>query len=227
MMMGGGMGGMMRSMMGNGGQMGFGGMMSQMSQSMRMMGAGGRGAGMGGMMGQMGMGANPATQRKGQDIRNVDKKKERSETEKKIEESKGPSLFDPYYDIVEVKVYGQARFFTPPPEDAATEPSLGDTPAATNTPATPGATGDAQDKSAAAKPAVEAKPAAPTSEPDASKKSADTPAKEGAPAKTEAPAPADAAAKPAPAPAPAADAKPSAPADAAAKPDGKGAVPKG
>ena len=49
--------------------------------------------------------------------------------EEEATKSKGPSLFDPYFDIVEVTVYGQARFFNPPPEMPAAEPSPGETPA--------------------------------------------------------------------------------------------------
>lgn len=110
---------------------------------------------------------------------------------------KGPSLFDPYFDIVEVTVYGQARFFNPPPVDAATEPSLGETPAAATAPAA-------------------APDAAPKGGLDASQKAADTPkeetpAKEATPAKTEPAAPSDAA-------------KPAATPSDAAKPDGTGAV---
>ena len=47
--------------------------------------------------------------------------------EEAAEAAKGPSLFDPYFNIVEVKVYGQARFYNPPPDEPAAEPSLGET----------------------------------------------------------------------------------------------------
>ena len=43
--------------------------------------------------------------------------------EKAVEDTKGPSLFDPYFDIVQVKVYGQARFFNPPPTEAPQNPA--------------------------------------------------------------------------------------------------------
>ena len=48
---------------------------------------------------------------------------------KAVEAAKGPSLFDPYYNIVEVKVYGQARFYNPPPAEPEAEPSPGETAA--------------------------------------------------------------------------------------------------
>ena len=132
-MMGGmmGYGGMMRGMMmggkegGMSGMMGYGGMMSQMmgGYSRMMGGRMGMEMGMSGMAGYGGMGT-PA--RQGTDKRGVDRAKKRDETEKAVEEAKGPSLFDPYYYVVELKVYGQARFFNPPPEEPESELSLGD-----------------------------------------------------------------------------------------------------
>ena len=122
------MGGMMRSQMGRmspmagyGGMMAsYGSMMSRMSQQYGMMG--------GGMMG--GMGGGPAAPaRKGIDKRSTNRGEVRKEATKAVETAKGPSLFDPYFDIVEVKVYGQARFYNPPPADVEAEPSLGETAA--------------------------------------------------------------------------------------------------
>jgi hypothetical protein len=55
-------------------------------------------------------------------------------------------LFDPYYNIVEVKIYGQARFYNPPPseEEASDEQSLGtDANAEETDPAAPNAVGNA------------------------------------------------------------------------------------
>ena len=75
-----------------------------------------------------GWGRRPA--KTGIDKRNVDAKKEREKKEKAITESKGVTLFDPYFDIVQVTVYGQARFFNPPPDQPAAEPSSGESPAA-------------------------------------------------------------------------------------------------
>jgi hypothetical protein len=205
----GGYGGMYGSMMmrrmAEGGMMGrgmtgYGGMMgqmmnSQMSQYRGMMG------GMGGMMG-----ANPQTQRKGTDVRGVNREKQREETKKAIEEAKGPSLFDPYYDIVEVTIYGQARFFNPPPEEPKPEPSTSETAAQPEaTPAAaPGSAPAATEATAPGAPAAPAAPAAGTS-PEAKSDAAEA---------------AKPATQPAEAPAPAAKSEP------AANPT-KDAVPKG
>jgi hypothetical protein len=126
------MGGMMRGAMGGrmggeGSMSGYGGMMSGYGSMMSRMMSGSRGA-MSGM--GMGMGMGPAApSRQGTDKRTTDRGKVRKEETKAVETAKNPSLFDPYFDIVEVKVYGQARFYNPPPADAETEPSLGDTAA--------------------------------------------------------------------------------------------------
>ena len=40
---------------------------------------------------------------------------DRKKQEEAASKAKGPSFFDPYFDIVQVTVYGQARFFNPPP----------------------------------------------------------------------------------------------------------------
>jgi hypothetical protein len=120
-----------------GGMTGYGGMMSQM-MGQQMMQMRGMMEGYGGMMG-----SNQQAQRKGTDVRSVNREKKREETKKAVEAAKGPSLFDPYYDIVEVTVYGQARFFNSPPEEPKPEPSPGETaaqpeasaPAATGSPA--------------------------------------------------------------------------------------------
>ena len=58
------------------------------------------------------------------------------ETMEELEKRKGPSLVDPYFNIVQVTVYGQARFYNPPPAEPEAQSSPGDVPA---TPATPGA----------------------------------------------------------------------------------------
>jgi hypothetical protein len=128
------MGGMMRGMMGQrrgmemmsgyGGQMaGYGNMMSRMMGGMGQMRGGMGGMGGYGMMGGMGAGA---TAKSGTDIRGQDRSKTREEEKKAAQSAKGPSLFDPYYDIVEVKVYGQARFYNAPPELPPAEPSPGE-----------------------------------------------------------------------------------------------------
>jgi hypothetical protein len=221
----GGMMGMMRMM--TGGQAGFGGMMGQMNQQMRMsmsrytMGGGTMGGYRGGMVGA------DTAKRKGTDVRNVNREEERKNAAKAVEEKKGPELFDPYFEIVEVTVYGRARFFNPPPAEPAAEPSLGETPAAA-APAVgaPGGATASQEKPQAVPPAGTAAAGA-----DASKKAPDAKADGDAPAKASTEKPAD---KPAETAKP--DAKAAAPAKAAtekpadkpaetAKPDGK-AVPK-
>ena len=125
------MGGMMRGRMGGMGMMaGYGGMMASYGSMMSQMGGGyGRGGMMGGMGMFMGRGqAAPA--RKGTDKRATNRGDVREKETKAVETAKGPSFFDPYFDIVEVKVYGQARFYNPPPADAEVLPSLGETAAA-------------------------------------------------------------------------------------------------
>jgi hypothetical protein len=121
----GGMMGMMRGRMGEMGAMGgyggmmsgYGGMYGGMMQMMR-----GRMGEMGGMYGMGGM-----QEKKGTDKRSVNREEKRKEETKNVESAKGPSFFDPYFNIVEVKVFGQARFYNPPPEEPAAEPSLGET----------------------------------------------------------------------------------------------------
>jgi hypothetical protein len=122
--------------MGGGGSSAYGGMASMMQNEMaqRMRGMGG----MSGMGAMAGAGAQP--KRTGKDVRNVKRSNVRDAQKKAVEQAKGPSFFDPYFDIVQVTVYGQARFFKPPPAEAATEPSPGETvaaPAAAGSPGSP------------------------------------------------------------------------------------------
>jgi hypothetical protein len=214
----------MMGMMGRRGTGGFGGMadrmgsqMSQMMMMQRSMGMGQMGMGMGGMGGA---GASQS-KKKGTDVRKDDRKKKREEAEKAVLSAKGPSLFDAYFDIVEVTVYGQARFFNPPPAEAQSEPSLGE---ASSPGAAPAATTDAS-----AKPAEAAAPA-PKGEAGEPAKSAPPDAK-AAPADAKgSAAPADAKASPAPGDAKAAEGPATTPPatktdgpPAAAKPAEKGA----
>jgi hypothetical protein len=121
------MGGMMRGRMGGMGMMsGYGGMMQSYGSMMARMG-GQYGGGPG--MGMMGYGGAAAQTRKGVDKRSTKRGDVREKETKAAETAKGPSLFDPYFDIVEVKVYGQARFYNPPPPEAEVPPSLGETTA--------------------------------------------------------------------------------------------------
>jgi hypothetical protein len=143
-----GMGGMMQGrrmmeQMGAGGA--FGGMAGQMQnmmgQSMMMGMRGGRDGGMGGLA--------PEPERKGTDKRSVKRAQVRTEKEKADKQAKGVSWFDPYFDIVQVTVYGQARFFMPPPVEPAAEPSPGESAAAPSAAeSAAGAAGAAKDASA-------------------------------------------------------------------------------
>jgi len=188
----GGMGGMMSSMMMRGGMgrmSGFGGRASEMMGQMGQM-MGQRGGMMGGgYPGMMGGGA-VTPERKGIDKRNVDSKKGRTEKEKAALQSKGPSLFDPYFDIIQMTVYGQARFFNPPPAQPAAEPSPGETAAAPVPPASgvppavgPAAPGEpAVAGSAAPKVAPASSPSAPAE--GSAAKSTTSPPADGTAAKT-------------------------------------------
>jgi hypothetical protein len=200
------MGGMMRGMMA--GRMGreaasmggYGGMMSGYSSMMaQMMRQGGGGAMMRGMMGGMGgMGGAATADRKGVDKRGSDRAKARTKEKGEVEAAKGPSLFDPYYDIVEVKVYGQARFYSKPPAEAETEPSPGEatteagaaapSDAAKTETEKPGAPGEPGKTVEAAKgePAKGEPAKDEAAKGDATKDEAPSPAAPGAPAKAEA-----------------------------------------
>ncbi|MGC8642002.1 MAG: hypothetical protein ACP5XB_19220 [Isosphaeraceae bacterium] len=178
---------MMGMMMGMRGMSGFGGsasgftdMMSAGYASMMAANMGRMGSmSMGSMMGSMGGGADT---KKGVDKRSTDRRKTREEELKKVEATKGVSHVDPYYNIVEVKVYGQARFYNPPKDtEAAAEESPGQVTAET-----PQAGAGAQAKTAEPAKAQEpAKTAAPKTEPAKAQEPAKTtPAKAQEPAKT-------------------------------------------
>ena len=107
-----------------------------------------------------------------------------------VRKAQGVTIHDPYFNIVEATVYGQARFYNPPPPEPAAEPSAA--PAAP-APATPEGTPPATEAPKAEGEAP--KPEAPKAEaPKAEAPKAEAP-------KTEAPkteAPKDAAPAPAP-----------------------------
>jgi hypothetical protein len=159
-----GMGGMMP-----GGMEGYGGRMS--GGYAGMMGSMAGGYGMGGMPGMMGMGA-AAPERKGVDARTktreADAKKRLEAATKKVMST----LHDPYYNIVEVKVYGQARFFNPPPVDAPADPSQAEAAPTTDTPKaeTPKAEGEAEKKTESPKAEGEAEKKTETPKAEAEKK---------------------------------------------------------
>ena len=122
-------GGMGEMILGSYGMMGggYGGSgedyQQQMMSSMR------QGQGYGGMMRGGGMGAEPA-KKKGTDIRQEQLKRirERQEKGKTSEEGDEADLeaedtsgaADPYFNVVEVRIYGQARFYNPPPPEEPT-----------------------------------------------------------------------------------------------------------
>jgi hypothetical protein len=99
------------------GMSGYGGMMSRMMSAAS-------------TRGYTGMGGAAASPRQGTNKRDRDRGKQREEETKFVEAAKGPSLFDPHYDIVMVRIYGQARFYKTPPADAEIIPSFATTPTA-------------------------------------------------------------------------------------------------
>ncbi len=127
-----GMGMMDEMMMGYGMMPGMmaGGMTSAADQQMMMsmMAGGGMNSGMmPGMMPGMGMGTATA-KKKGVDVRSETlaklqgKEEETDEDEAKKKDTK-PKVIDQYYNVVRVDLYGQARFFFPPPRPETPEPS--------------------------------------------------------------------------------------------------------
>jgi hypothetical protein len=110
------MSGMFRGV-GSPGISGFGGMASRIRSG-------------GSTPGYIGMGGAAASGPQGTNKRDRDRGKQREEETRSVESAKGPSLFDPHYDIVMVRIYGQARFYKTPPADAEIIPSLGAGPTA-------------------------------------------------------------------------------------------------
>jgi hypothetical protein len=220
-----------------GGMVGMGGMAAQLQQGMQMQMAmmgnqsmrGGSAAGMGG-----GMGGDTAKS-KGKNVRNVDREEERKKKAQALKDAKGPALFDLYFDVVQVKVYGQARFFNAPPAPEPGEPSQSAAPAAASSGEVPAKdakaegkaeVAEAPEKGAAAKAATavapdskddspSAKPAAPDAKKASGAEGATDAAKPAAPDTKDAAKSAPDAAKPAapdtktgPAPTKGAEAKP-------------------
>ena len=176
--------------------------MGEMDPSMMM----GPGGGPGMMMGP-GMGMGTAQQRQGVDKRGVNRAEKRQEEAKAREAALPTTNFDAYYNIVQVTVYGQARFFnepTPEAEESAT--SLGETDDAEAGETTP-EEAPAAGAEAAAEDQVPAEAEAPAEAQEAAPE---------APAQPEAQAPADA---PEAEPAEAPEGEAEAPADADAEPD--------
>ncbi len=118
-----------------GGMVGMGGnaqmqMQAQMQQSQRAQQ--GMMSGMTNMANMRGMGAATKPEKQGKSMKGVDTAKARAAKEKAALDAKGPTLFDPYFNIVQVRIYGQARFFQPPPEAPPAKPSPGDVAGATD-----------------------------------------------------------------------------------------------
>ncbi|MFO0910008.1 MAG: hypothetical protein U0794_16950 [Isosphaeraceae bacterium] len=108
-------GGMMKGM-GMAGMSGFGGNYGRSMGRMMDMGmAAGMGPGGYGMMG------GGAADKKGVDKRSENLAQKRREMEKAVKSIVTNSLHDPYVNIVEVTLYGQARFFNPPPSETPAE----------------------------------------------------------------------------------------------------------
>ena len=102
---------------------------------------------MSGMSG-MGMGGSGggAPAKKGIDKRTQNLAAEAKKQREAALKAAGKSLFDPYYNIVSVTVYGQARFFNPPPPVEAAEPSQAEAPADAEKKDETPKTGDAEKK---------------------------------------------------------------------------------
>jgi hypothetical protein len=137
---------------GYGGEYG-GNMNMQMQQQMSRMG--------GGRTGYGSRTSSPVVEiRKGVDVREEQLKKEaekkkakekgKSEEEEPKQDSAESKISDPYFNIIEVKIWGQARFYQTPPADAA--------PAQTTGEAAPAPAGDAKTETPAAKKDEAAKP---------------------------------------------------------------------
>jgi hypothetical protein len=125
-----------------GGMLAFGGdmsmmygrmMMPGMEQNVRMFGGPSARMDMPGMMpGMEGAGGRygSTNTRTGVDKRGVNRQRQREEEEKKYRETAGRTIHDPYYNIIELNVYGQARFYNPPPVEPPAQPSESATAAA-------------------------------------------------------------------------------------------------
>jgi hypothetical protein len=130
----------------------------------------------------------------GRDMRGAMKRSDQAKAvAEAIKKSAGVTIHDPYFNIVEVTVYGQTRFYNPPPPEPPAAPSVAaETPAAE----APKAEGEAPKTEAEAPKAEAPKPEAEAPKAEAPK--AEAPKAEAEAPKAEAPKP-----EPSPAPAPA------------------------
>jgi hypothetical protein len=129
------------------------------------------------------IGGGPQGQRlrgTGTDVRGTDRKSKREMEEALIkQQSAAVTIHDPYYYIVNVTIYGQARFYNAPPPEPAPAPSQAEGTPAEAAPATPPA-------EAPAPQAPEAKPEAPAAKEETPKAEAPAPKAEAPAAKEEA-----------------------------------------
>ncbi|MDR3639659.1 MAG: hypothetical protein P4L84_38015 [Isosphaeraceae bacterium] len=153
----------------------MGGLINRMMPRMR-----GAVGGFGGLVNRMPMGPGPAGSmgggapgKGGVDKRGTDRRKKGEEGKEEEVKPKRPSAQDPYFNVVEVTVYGQVRFYNPPPPEPAAEPdtaSPGETPA-------PGAEADAKKEGDTPKAEGEMPAAEPAKEGEA-KKEGEAPAED-------------------------------------------------
>jgi hypothetical protein len=138
--------------------------------------------------------ASAVPARKGVDVRSQSRSKTREEEEKAAAKRSIVTIHDPYYNVVEVTVYGQARFYSPPPEEPPAEPSQSAATApapSEGTPAAPPAADapkpTAETPPAEAPKAEEAKPKEEAPKAEAPKTQDEAPKPEAEKAKAEAP----------------------------------------
>jgi hypothetical protein len=143
--------------------------------------------------------ALPLQTRKGVDVRATDRAKARGAEEAAAAKRTLVTIHDPYFNIVEVTVYGQARFYSPPPEEPPAEPSQSAATAAApaeGTPAPASPTAEApKTEGEAAKPAEAPKAEGEAAKPAEAPKTDAAPKAEEAKTKEETPKPEEAKAK--------------------------------
>jgi hypothetical protein len=133
--------------------------------------------------------------RVGIDRRAIDRAAKRKMEEEAAKGGATHTIHDPYFNIVEISVYGQARFYNPPPPEPAPEPSVAAAPEGT-----PPA-GAAEAPKAEAEAEAPKEGAAPAATPNGEAPKAEAP-KDAAPAPNGEPPKAEAPKEAAPAPAP-------------------------
>jgi hypothetical protein len=137
--------------------------------------------------------AMPGVAAGGRDVRGAMKRSERDKlVAEAVKKASGVTIHDPYFNIVEVTVYGQTRFYNPPPPAPPAAPSVA---AETPAPAAPAAAeapkteGDAPKAEATKTEGDAPKAETPKAEGEAPKAEGEAPKAEPAPAPAPAPAP--------------------------------------